>query len=377
MVDLLTALRRQSDHLVRTNPITSYPNPQTRMKQFLLFSLLLITATISAQRANSAPTGAEKMLGEQIILPTTVAAIPQRTPGEKLILDTVFAPGLSLACAATPAILGTEEGGFVTGTNGYIDIAKLQRIELEQAYDFQVNVVTAMFFMDSTTIVDQLIDDEKIVAKVYVDNPDGTVGDFLGDSDSIRIGDLGLSNTELFFSELTFSNPVSFTETESFLIGIDFINVYRQPAGDIGIISTTQGCGNGRNAFDVFLDTMNNEVFSTIYDSWNMLDIEMRMGAIIDRDPAVSTRTPNANFSANAFPNPADERLSIRFEAPRSGEYTARLLAPSGQEVRSTSFFANSGVNITPFAVAELPAGVYLFQIQGASGIQTGRVVIK
>lgn len=295
--------------------------------------------------------------------------------GQRGIIDTVLAPAFLNECALEPALFGTDLGGFVTGTNGYLDIAKLQRIEFEDTYDFHVEAVRASMVLDSSGLAGAL-DDIMIVGKIYAENTNGSVGDFLGDSDSVRIGDLAFTDSTITLVDFPFSTPVPFTETGSIFVGVNFADVYSLPTGDIGIISTDENCGDGSNAFDVFQDSLGNDVFLAFSEGWG-LELEMYMSVVIDREPPVATRNPVADYAAKVSPNPAFEQINITFNAPGNDQMVATLLSTSGQKLREQAVNTSVGLHTVQWNVAELPAGVYLYQIAGPAGIETGRVIVK
>ncbi|WP_020570137.1 T9SS type A sorting domain-containing protein [Neolewinella persica] len=350
------------------------------MKQFVLLFCLSVSLSLSAQSlSGSFPQNQTKaaVSNEQL---TSMVNLPVNSDWNKsAVLDTVFAPALSLACAAAPTVFISDNSGFVTGTNGYFDLEKLQRIELPEATNFSINSALVAFIMPDSTFISGALDNQKIVVNVYDDlNADGSFGDFLGASDTILVVDLGLDTSGFFFSDIVFSTPVELTDASAFILGIDFSDMYRsEEGGDLGIVTTNDGCGDGNNVLEFFFNDMGGVSFNTVNANWGGLDIEMLVGATIDRDPFTSVRTPTTDFSASAFPNPADDQLSILFQAPVAGSYVIRLLSPNGQVIRSQGAEAVVGNAEVAIPVADLPAGVYLFQVQGTTGVQTGRVVIK
>lgn len=346
------------------------------MKQFLLLTFCCLSLAVSAQRlvAPGTPDKAEAISPELV---TTFASIPPVLSEHKAIIDTFFAPVFEDVCALTPTIFEVAEGGFVTGSNGFGDLAKLQRINFPESYNFDLNIVSAALTLDSTATATRNLDDVMIVAKVYADNDDGTVGEFLGDSDSLRIGDLGLDDISFSFIDFNFSTPVTFSETESIIVGVDFTRVNDFDVGNIGVISTADGCGDGTNAFEIFFDQDNNLVFPTIFDSWGELDIELYISVVIDREPAVSTRNPLANYGSSATPNPTLDQLNITFNAPGNDQMTASLMGTDGRVLRTQTVAPGSGLRSVRWEVAMLPAGVYLYQVSGPAGVETGRVVVR
>jgi len=352
------------------------PIKQNPMKQFLLLILCCLSLAVSAQRA-LLPGSSERAEALSPELVTKFANIPPVVSRQKAIIDTFFAPVFENTCALSPGIIGTTEGGFVTGSNGFGDLAKLQRINFPEPYNFELITVSAALFLDSVATFTNNLDDVMIVAKAYADNDDGTVGEFLGDSDSLRIGDLGLTNSTFSFIDFNFSTPVAFFDTESIIVGIDFRQINSSPDGNLGIISTDEGCGDGTNAFDVFFNQEGNIVFPNFFDSWDGLNIEMYINVVIDREPAVATRNPLANYGASVAPNPARDQLTITFNAPGNERMTASLLTTNGRVVRKRAVAPGVGTRTVNWNVDELPAGVYLYQISGPAGVETGRVIVR
>ncbi|MBC6993479.1 T9SS type A sorting domain-containing protein [Neolewinella lacunae] len=77
------------------------------------------------------------------------------------------------------------------------------------------------------------------------------------------------------------------------------------------------------------------------------------------------------------FPNPASERFNLQFEAPTAGDYLTRLVAPDGRVVREIKQTISGGSANVQWNIDGLASGVYLYQVSGNAGIQTGKVVIR
>lgn len=348
------------------------------MKQWLLFlPPLFFLAQLSAQTTISSDNTEKGVALEVTTLPS--ARLPITDSYAKAVIDTFLSPGLQLACGASPSIFSpTGSAGYVTGTNQFFDITKGQRIEFPANFTFNVTEVLAAFVVDSLADATDLLDDIKIVAKVYRDDGELDADDFLGDSDSIRLGDLGLSGSTFSFTYLPFSTPVNVVDASSIIVSIDLINVYRVSpgtAGHIGIVSTGSGCGSGTNAFESFIDTSGVERFFTIADNWGGLNIELYMGAVIDREPLTSTRTPQADYNTIVSPNPATDRVQLRFSALGGSTPRAKLLSADGRQVRQAEL--NPTATDLAWNLRDLPAGLYLYQLAGSAGVQTGKLIVK
>lgn len=352
------------------------------MKQFLpLFILFALSFSAVAQQATPSRAAANNERTASTSTDFTLPVSPFFQTGaqnKQLIADTLFPAIFTESCAALDSLqlFGISQNtGYVVGSNGYLDYEKIQRITLDDPTNLSISSV--LFFVGA---VDTAILGQKIVANVYSDlGADGSFGDFLGASDTLLIRDFSgnLGPAIVGFSQINFSTPVELTDATSFLIGIDVSDVYNSPSpGDIGFAHTDEDCGDGTNLIEIF-PTDNGLAFNTIFANWQGLNIELFVGVVIDREPATSVRTPNADFSASAFPNPADDQLNVQFQAPASGSYTTRLVSPNGQTVRTQISSAVRGNTTVRLDVADLPAGIYLFQVEGAAGVETGRVVVR
>ena len=77
--------------------------------------------------------------------------------------------------------------------------------------------------------------------------------------------------------------------------------------------------------------------------------------------------TMNA-IAVSCYPNPANETLTIT--APASGKLS--LINPAGSEILTVSFTEKATINTT-----NLPEGLYIVQVNSASGLMTQKIVIK
>lgn len=295
------------------------------------------------------------------------------------VADTLFPAALALECAVPTFFFSdsTQMLGYVIGSNQFADFEKMQRITLTEAVDVTVNQVVVGFGP-----IEDSIANRKIVVKIYTDlNADGTFGLLAGTSDTLTVAELIPSDTAFSFTTFNFTTPAAIGIVSSFLVSVDISGVYFDendafdPKGNLSILSTPQNCGDGNNMLEIFPNNQGGVSFNTVFANWGSFNTEMYIGAIVDRGTFTSTRAANTDFSAVAFPNPTSDLLTVSFNAPAAGDFTARILSPIGEEVRRQAISAVRGSSQVAFGVADLPAGVYLFQVEGATGVQTGKFV--
>ncbi len=345
------------------------------MKQFLLFSLLFgLSMAVCAQDAGQILPGnsTDRTVGDRY--ETTVEMPGIGDFDKSVVADTLFPTIFESSCADTLQIFfaDTTRFGFLNGTNNFFDLEKLQRITLEEQTNFSISEALVAF-----AVADSAIFDRNVFVNIFADDGgEDPLGDILGSSDTLTVREIAQGG---FFSRFPFSTAVELTDASSFILGVNFADAYFNEldsvdyVGNLAIFSTDIGCGDGNNSFEIF-PTANGLSYNTILGNWDV-DLEFSVGVIVDRDPFTSTRTPLANYDATATPNPATNDLAITFNAPGNEQLTASLLTNDGRVVRSQSVRAGAGR--VEWSVADLPAGLYLYQLTGSAGVQTGKVVVR
>jgi PKD repeat protein len=81
-----------------------------------------------------------------------------------------------------------------------------------------------------------------------------------------------------------------------------------------------------------------------------------------------SAEEPEAVISMQAFPNPVNDLLAVRFESTTTGDATVALRNSMGQLVRNNNIVLQKGINATQMNTAGLASGVYFLQMNTAKG---------
>jgi len=81
------------------------------------------------------------------------------------------------------------------------------------------------------------------------------------------------------------------------------------------------------------------------------------------------------DFPFTANPNPANERVQLRYDLPTGGPLNISLFNVAGSRVQSQNLEAVRGENVTDLELGSLPAGVYFARLQLKEGIRTVRLV--
>ncbi|WP_168797419.1 T9SS type A sorting domain-containing protein [Neolewinella litorea] len=333
------------------------------MKRLLPFFLICLLPVVLSGQKTADPT-----LGPVLKLDQ-----PLRSPA-KAVVDTIIPDILLDTCARRVAAFGiTDVDGFVTGSNGYGDIAKLQRLEYNSDEPYAITAVGVAFAGFDSTIANTFLR-----AFVFDDlQADSSFGAFLGESDSLRVSDILLPTTRLEFTYFTFPEPV-IVENDSFLVGIDFGGTYdTAEEGYVGIYHTRQDCGDGRNVFEFFPTQTGGLAFGTLFDNWGGLNIEMIVTAVIDTDINTSTRARLTDYATSISPNPTSRQAVLTFNTTDQGSYTATLTDLTGRQVRESRVQRNGTTARVEWQVSDLPAGLYLYHVDGPSGRQSGKLMVQ
>ena len=97
------------------------------------------------------------------------------------------------------------------------------------------------------------------------------------------------------------------------------------------------------------------------------------VGDVLDNtvDPALG------ETSVEVFPNPAADFVTVNISAERAGDATVQLLSVDGRVLHRESLRLVGGGGQTTINTAQLPAGLYLVQVAGASQVSTTKVTIN
>jgi hypothetical protein len=76
------------------------------------------------------------------------------------------------------------------------------------------------------------------------------------------------------------------------------------------------------------------------------------------------------------YPNPATDRLNIRFESGESSQATLRLYDASGRVVRTQAMEVIAGENTVTMELIDLSTGMYFFELQTVEGSTRQTIMI-
>lgn len=87
-------------------------------------------------------------------------------------------------------------------------------------------------------------------------------------------------------------------------------------------------------------------------------------GDLVELPIIVGVEDELNNIDYAIFPNPAENSLNIRYESPVNEEATINILDLNGSVVMSQSYLVTAGAQELNIDIQEVPAGMYLLQLQ-------------
>lgn len=95
-----------------------------------------------------------------------------------------------------------------------------------------------------------------------------------------------------------------------------------------------------------------------------------------DLAPAASVKDLFNQMKISVYPNPARERVYVDFYAPQGLQLSLSLLNSLGQQVRSENRTIEAGEQHLSFELGNLPAGMYMLQLQSEGSRRSHRLLI-
>ena len=289
----------------------------------------------------------------------------------KVVNDTIVSPDIDDDCRLSLGTYGIGvDSGFVFGTNILGDLLVMQRFVYTSSDSFEVNSVNLAFAGFDESAADGFIS-VGIFAEV---EPFGTL-DQIAVSDSIRIGDVAVDDAQVLFTQFDFTETAAVTN-DSFFVALILSSAYNSDTtGFVSLLGTLDGCGNGENVIFVGPTPDGNLGYVNALQRYN-LNAEIFMIVDIDQLVTTSNRNPFAEYKASVAPNPTMNATTLIFTPSITGAYATNITDLTGRLLVTKSLSGTQGVETRQsIDVASLPAGVYLYHIDGPTGRQSGKLV--
>lgn len=317
-------------------------------KSYLILGLLTLGFTTTfAQRSIGTKIDDSEKFNRNFFLQT------------EAVNDTI-APGLTSTCSgAGPYLIGSSNGGYVSGTNGYGDLEKAQAL-----YDAgRGNVYSVMALFGGKTAGDG---NGSFMANLYAVTPTGP-GYWMGTSQPVPFSSIDTTGS---FTMFNFATPVPYAWNF-------FASVVVDKAGNsdsVGIYHTDFDCGGG-TAWELWSD--NSWVAMSDANGWG-LDVVFYIFAEVDMTFVGNNEFLIQRGSHKVFPNPAKNQAHLIYSLVNdASNVDVAVYNVSGQQVANYARGAeNSGLHGFDLNIQDLAAGTYMYTITSDGDVAQGKFVV-
>jgi PKD repeat protein len=277
--------------------------------------------------------------------------------------DTIWNPSF-----ADPAnewnLIPSVGGGYVSGTNGYGDLAKAQAYTPVNSTSYISDII--VMFGDITTTSGN--PNSSVAFVIYdMDGTGTTTGGTVTTAPGTILGAGSIAVTQLTTSQpMLIGMPSTVTVTGPYAVGVDFSLL---SAGDsVAVVSTSDGdAGNTELAWEQLSDGS----WVTMLASWP-LDVDLVLVPIeCDQLPVgIATQVEANEFYI--FPNPTSNVLNVVSGSDLSNTSLLSIIDISGQLISETTLTNKQ----TAVDVSQLAAGIYFAKLTTASKTKTLKFII-
>lgn len=276
--------------------------------------------------------------------------------------DTIWLPAADLN--STWTLYGSQGGGYISGTNGYGDLAKAQAYTPSNNPVYIDDII--VYFGD---IVNTSGNANSAVAFVIydMDGPGVTTGGNVNNAPGTPLvaGTIPVSQL-ITTGPMLIGMPSTTTITGPYAVGVDFSLL--SPGDSVGVVSTTDGDAGGA---ELSWEEWDTGAWHTLLEAWP-IDIDLVLIPIEcpQLPVGIETRVELSDFSV--FPNPANDVLNIFSDASPTKIMRLNIINATGQLISQTTV---NSPKLT-IDVAGLAGGIYFAQLASSEKTRTLKFII-
>lgn len=338
------------------------------------YTLLLLLSCCFA----AASFAQKRTLGSNVTTSRTITGINLHQPANLLqtrtVTDTLYPGAFNDACGDTQFSYNVPDPGwgYIAGTNNFEDKEKAQRIYNEPNTAVTISETWAFFGNVSQ------VGNGSVRMKIYRVE-DNRPGSLIAQSNGVRVEDIQVNDTVVVATPFSYPVPVTIDDP-SFFLSMDFSTLY-STFDTVGLFHTEIGCGNGAEAFELWAT----DEWYSMPDAWlsdfGNFEINFSLIAVVAFEDPNSTDDyyqQNQLRLYPAAPNPARQRVQLRYELQEAGPVRIGIYAADGRQLRHLDMGVRfAGPHTTHVDVSDFPAGSYVYMIQTERGQAASRFLVK
>lgn len=255
-------------------------------------------------------------------------------------------------------------GGYVSGTNGYGDLAKAEAYTPVNSTSY-ISDIIVMFGDVTTTSGDP---NSRVAFVIYdLDGPGTTTAGTVSTAPGTILGAGSVAVTQLITtSPMLIGMPSTVTVTGPYAVGVDFSLL---TAGDsVAVVSTSDGdAGNSERSWEQLSDGS----WITLLQSWP-LDVDLTLVPIECDQLPVGIATPVEANEFYIFPNPTNNILNVVSGSDLNNTSLLSVIDISGQVISQTILTNRQSA----IDVSQLTAGIYFAKLSSAATTNTLKFII-
>ncbi len=271
--------------------------------------------------------------------------------------------------------------GYIAGTNGYGDIGKYQRFDIQE----EIHIVGARMWMGLKRVVNTpdsiaIVFKRTGYGKEYYDSLSGGPGNtFAALTTTLAAFDTGAAGTAFFLSK-----PVNISggpfAPESVFVGIEW-----QTAADDTFSLVVDSAGQGNKAYRAWEQLTGVSYkyqrfdepsdFSWLLDGDIWIALLYNKGLLAVRDN--NAPAPERFFLEQNYPNPFNPSTTIGFSVLHAGRVTLTVYDLLGKETaRLVDQQLEPGRYTASWSAAGLPSGIYFYRLRYGSVVETKKMIL-
>lgn len=333
---------------------------------FLLLSMTALVSFGQTKKINPEPIQTKSIKNLRQGQNTNArSAVPE------LIVPTIFQDTMGCGNRFVTFITAEDNWGFVSGTNGFMDLEKAQLFNYDRN-DYQI--LELDIFFDVVSVVG----DGDIFAKIYeVDANTSGPGELVGTSDAVKVSEVAVDSL-LVPTVFTFSE-IPQVAGNQFFVSVDISNLY-ETRDTLSVAMTDADCGIAGETWELFSDGQTWASYAE-EGSWE-IQSNLLMVAVVEPDAVAATKdllVGNQRIRLHdAYPNPAKDEIMIDFEIDRKATVSIEIYSIDGQLVRQIhQKDLPAGKYQERISTSELAAGTYLYGITTDKGRLMNKFVVE
>ncbi len=272
---------------------------------------------------------------------------------------------LNITLDDTLAIYNSDNWGYLSGMNGYLDKAKAEKF-LGSSYTAGNNALGVYIYFYQYSYANA---SSNINVRVWnATGAGGSPGASPLATKNVLLNTIPSTGTYAGFTYIPFTTPV--VVSGDFFVGVEFSNPYVN--GDtVGILTNRNGnTPTPGTAWEKY-----NTTWQTIDAGWSGTDVSLYIQPVLC-SPSTSIEKPQDIDNINIYPNPSNGIISVMLGLNKDSDVKINVYNTLGQIVKSADMKSGYGGKVD-FDLTGHNNGIYIVEIKTKSSVVTRRLILN